>query len=346
MRHFSSPTFASHSFVARPRGSLDSRNPFSYLNLPILLDPLLGVNAISLSDTQELPPAIHTFDLGNEKPMTFRATLQGKINASTMIDSGAPTSFIDENFVKIHKLTPRKKSHPEIVRVVDGRQSSSGEITHEIDLHLQIGQHKEILTFQITKIARYHTILGKSWLPKHDPRIKWSDDTLQFDPIFCRKNCYINSDQPGRDSPQELVKPSSSLSSSPLSSSLSKAPHSSPLFAPVNPRSWKEPNTLRRVILENPNPRGQEKCSVSIVNVSEESDKPQKSELEEMSDLQNRVPSQFHESLSVFSSKEAELPPHRYIDHAIPINSDQKLTLGPLYSMSNAELGTRSSQNI
>ncbi|KAI1001337.1 hypothetical protein K3495_g6862 [Podosphaera aphanis] len=42
--------------------------------------------------------------------------------------------------------------------------------------------------------------------------------------------------------------------------------------------------------------------------------------------------------LSNVEAEAEKLPPHRYIDHEIPVDEKQKLVLGPLYSMSDAEL--------
>ncbi|RKF62889.1 hypothetical protein OnM2_029079 [Erysiphe neolycopersici] len=113
---------------------------------------------------------IHTFDLGNERPLALTALIRTDVKAYTMIDSGASTSFIDDKFVKKYQLITRPKGIAEAVHVVDGRESASGLITHEIDLPLNINDHSEILTFQVTRIARYDIILGKSWLSKHDPQ--------------------------------------------------------------------------------------------------------------------------------------------------------------------------------
>lgn len=124
--------------------------------------------------------------------MTITALIFENIDANTMIDSGASSLFIDEIFLRENHLPPRKKKYPETVRVVDGRQSSSGQITHEIDLPLCIDGHVEVLTFQVNRIARYHIILGKSWLSKHDLEIKWSKNIISFISIFCRKNCLDN----------------------------------------------------------------------------------------------------------------------------------------------------------
>lgn len=49
---------------------------------------------------------VHTFNLGNEKPMTVTALLNLKIESITMVDSGTSTSFIDAAFVNNNNLTP------------------------------------------------------------------------------------------------------------------------------------------------------------------------------------------------------------------------------------------------
>jgi hypothetical protein len=51
------------------------------------------------------------------------------------------------------------------------------------------------------------------------------------------------------------------------------------------------------------------------------------------------VPPEYHEFLPLFSTKEARvLPPHRYVDHAIPLLPGSKLPFGRMYSMSDSEL--------
>lgn len=170
-----------------------------YINLKAIQSPPLdgsktpSANLEPPDKSEDSESVMHSFDLGNEQPLMISAIIEHKIKASTMVDSGASTSFIDESFINAHSLIPRLKNFPEIVRVVDGRQSSSGRITHEIDLSLEIGNHSEILTFQVTRIARYNIILGKSWLSKHDPEIKWSSNTLSFKSRLCRQHCVDHS---------------------------------------------------------------------------------------------------------------------------------------------------------
>jgi hypothetical protein len=52
-----------------------------------------------------------------------------------------------------------------------------------------------------------------------------------------------------------------------------------------------------------------------------------------------KLPPQYHEFLSVFSHKEADmLPPHRPCDHTIELKPDTTPPFGPLYNMSVDEL--------
>ena len=93
-----------------------------------------------------------------------------------MADSGATSLFVDAHFLEKNNLKPIKKKYPETLKVVDGRESVSGAITHEIELNLQLGDHLERALFQVTKLSDYPIILGKAWLNRHDPTIHWSSN--------------------------------------------------------------------------------------------------------------------------------------------------------------------------
>ena len=55
--------------------------------------------------------------------------------------------------------------------------------------------------------------------------------------------------------------------------------------------------------------------------------------------LAQLVPPEYHEYLSIFSKEEAKaLPPHCYIDHAIPLIEGGKPPFGQIYSMSDNDL--------
>ena len=89
--------------------------------------------------------------------------------ASAMNDSGSLTQFIDPEFTQGLGLQLDPKSVPEFLIVVDGCRVAP--LTHTCTLDLLIDQHLETVTFQVTKLAGWKMILGKTWLKKHNPVI-------------------------------------------------------------------------------------------------------------------------------------------------------------------------------
>ena len=62
-------------------------------------------------------------------------------------------------------------------------------------------------------------------------------------------------------------------------------------------------------------------------------------EIIDPSNPRDLVPNQYHYLLPLFTKKEVDkLPPHRYVDHAIPLIQDKKPPMGRMYSMSDSEL--------
>ena len=51
------------------------------------------------------------------------------------------------------------------------------------------------------------------------------------------------------------------------------------------------------------------------------------------------VPHQYHDLIPLFTKTEADkLPPHRYVDHAIPLLENKKPPMGRMYLISDSEL--------
>jgi hypothetical protein len=105
---------------------------------------------------------------------------------STLVDSGATSSFIDQTFVAQHNIPVVKKSTPVLVEVIDGRTIASGAITHETTpLELCIGKHMEKIIFNIISTPHHPIILGLPWLEAHNPIIDWRSRTLTFSAQRC-----------------------------------------------------------------------------------------------------------------------------------------------------------------
>ncbi len=88
---------------------------------------------------------------------------------STLVDSGATSSFIDQTFVAQHNIPVVKKSTLVPVEVIDGRTIASSAITHETTLlELCIGKHTEKIIFNIISTPHHPIILGLPWLEAHN----------------------------------------------------------------------------------------------------------------------------------------------------------------------------------
>jgi len=94
------------------------------------------------------------------------------------LDSGASRNFIDEKFIKQHKLTTQG-TKPFSVELADG---SKKEINYAVNINkLQIGKYTTsgIIT-QALNLQRYDVILGKPWLFHANPTIDWRNNTMTF----------------------------------------------------------------------------------------------------------------------------------------------------------------------
>ena len=73
--------------------------------------------------------------------------------------------------------------------MVVGKSRSAWPITHTATVSIDIGTHREIVTFQVAKLKKHEAILGMPWLRKHNPRTDWTNDTITFDSDRCTSTC-------------------------------------------------------------------------------------------------------------------------------------------------------------
>lgn len=76
------------------------------------------------------------------------------ITTNAMIDSGATEDFIDKGFCAQNNLPLTKVAKPREIYVVDGTASSAGPITHITTVPMDIGDHKEMITFSGGKLSK------------------------------------------------------------------------------------------------------------------------------------------------------------------------------------------------
>ncbi|NP_001278228.1 retrotransposon-derived protein PEG10 isoform 1 [Capra hircus] len=114
-----------------------------------------------------------------------------------MIDSGASGNFIDHEYVAQNGIPLRIKDWPILVEAIDGRPIASGPVVHEThDLIVDLGDHREVLSFDVTQSPFFPIVLGVRWLSTHDPNITWSTRSIVFDSEYCRYHCRMYSPIP------------------------------------------------------------------------------------------------------------------------------------------------------
>lgn len=104
-----------------------------------------------------------------------------------MVDSGAAENFMSERILRQLQIKDHEKEKPYELIVIDGSElPSQGRVNRETTpVRLQIGAHQEQITFDIVRMATHNIVLGRPWLVKHNPRINWKTDQIEFDGCNC-----------------------------------------------------------------------------------------------------------------------------------------------------------------
>jgi hypothetical protein len=236
-----------------------------------------------------------------------------------MADTGCePRGLIDENWARDNGLALEPLKRPWRLRVADGNEVDSGQVTHYVQVPLRIHDHREEKSrLYATKLGHYPVILGLPWIRQHNPRIDFAGNSFLFDSEYCHKHCNTPSrptkiralsDVPAKARPQHL---------------------------PPRPVGLKEKDigmvSLRACA-------AYARRNYRMFTVSTE-DIDAALQGKEDPDPETLLPAEIRHHASVFSPKEAEqLPPHRPYDHVIKLQEGKTPPFGPLYSMSRPEL--------
>jgi len=93
--------------------------------------------------------------------------LQGKnrkAEVKALVDSGASTLFLSENFVKKHGVVTHPLGKEIPVRNIDGSNNASGPIKCFAELTLRMKDHEEKAAFMVTDIGTDDVVIGIDWL--------------------------------------------------------------------------------------------------------------------------------------------------------------------------------------
>jgi predicted aspartyl protease len=234
-----------------------------------------------------------------------------EIQTYALIDCGATGyTFVDEDFACHYQLPLHPLKNPHTLEVIDGRQISSGDITHIAKVQLSIQEHRERLPMFVTKLGHYPIVLGIPWLKQHNVAIRLASNVVTFGSQYCLAHCNdraVTVRRTSEDPPEPLA--------------ANAAPLSIAMIAPVPLTRQAKRNRLQIY-------------AISLYEINKALD--QNKETNNISDI---IPPEYHKFLLLFSEVEAnKLPPHRPYDHRIPLKEGFTPPFGPIYSLSRTEL--------
>jgi hypothetical protein len=246
-----------------------------------------------------------------------------------MIDSGAARSFIDRTFLANHNIPMRRLPEPVNLTMGDGTPSAAGPVLHEAPVRLTIAaHHHEEIILKVTKLGQYPIILGMDWLSTHNPAINWKEHIVSFQSDLCNTTCVHH------DPLTQALLSCSVLDPAPEPTleeyqlcQLALASVSCPsgnhhdqyplLFSDSAPIHLSTMHARTATTIEP---------SLTLHNLDAASPVV--------------IPEEYQDFAALFKDKEpGVLPPRRSFDHAIPIEPGAKVPFGPLYTLSQKELG-------
>jgi hypothetical protein len=97
-------------------------------------------------------------------PTTIEINDRKQISMDALLDSGATSSFINQNFAQSNGIPIIYTDRPIQVYNTDGSPNNNGAITGYVEVLLQIEQHIEQIQLGITSLGKLDAILGLSWM--------------------------------------------------------------------------------------------------------------------------------------------------------------------------------------
>ncbi len=125
------------------------------------------------------------FSIKTDNALTFESWLTTtdtarRVLARVLVDCGATSCFVDNDFVTSSSITTSPLEAPIPVRNADGSLNRGGPILSVIDVFLSTPLTEERITLEVTSLAGpFDIILGLPWLKRHNPLIDWVSATLR-----------------------------------------------------------------------------------------------------------------------------------------------------------------------
>jgi len=81
------------------------------------------------------------------------------VTINAIIDSGATEDFNDREVCNKYRIKMIKAKNQREIYLADGKPSAMGPITHMTKVTMDIGNHRELATFQVANLQNHEVIL-------------------------------------------------------------------------------------------------------------------------------------------------------------------------------------------
>jgi transposase InsO family protein len=248
-----------------------------------------------------------------------------------MVDSGASGNFMSPQYRNRYSISGVKKAQPTPIIGLNGERLGPG-ITHESGpLPMVIGNHFEMINFDVTNLGEYDVVLGVPWLRKHNASIDWRAGKIVFDRCSCRQT---SETWTGYEHPA-LKRPS------PGEAGTHENPHG---------------GKLKRSFRPGGRPNDKHTVDINVIATREQRSDMTDDELREYvlidheeralcatgaPEEEHKIPEEYTEFQDVFTPPpDGELPEYGPFDHEINIKEGEEPKFMPIYPLSQKESAT------
>lgn len=111
------------------------------------------------------------------------------VKTTAMIDHGAQVNLIDHAYATALKIPMIERKVPLAIQGFDGQLSTRSLKYYTHVMELKVGEHCELIEFNVGDIAYQPIILGIPWVRTHDMIASLGDNTVTFMSEYCATHC-------------------------------------------------------------------------------------------------------------------------------------------------------------
>lgn len=106
-----------------------------------------------------------------------------------MVDHGSQSNLIDYAYAKALRIPLIERTVPIPIQGFDGQLSTRSLKYYTRAIELHVGEHSELIEFNVGDIAHYPIILGIPWIRTHDVIASLGSNTVTFPSDYCATHC-------------------------------------------------------------------------------------------------------------------------------------------------------------